>query len=220
MPADEDLTSVPGVVQVDSTHDLDEWEELLGKPPQDLTLEGILYLAHCAAVAQLGEVEPASTGPALFRESRDQFDRMERMLRAIQNSQAEASEREEAIIGQLERMVLYMKSTDRHACEESLMAELPRVYEKVSEKARNLLLAGEQVYRTQGFAAPGLIIHMRATAFYLQLQQSVISDLFNYLKHRKVERLRPLEENGKMPSNEINRCGRKAHGRTNAHYAQ
>ncbi len=121
MPADEDFISVPGILQVESSRDLDEWEELLGKPPQDLHLEGILYLAHCAAVSQLAEVESASTEPALFWESREQFDRIEGMLRAIQNSQAEALEQQEAIIGQLERMVLYMKSTDRHACEESLM---------------------------------------------------------------------------------------------------
>ena len=74
MPADEDLLSVPGVVRVDSSGDLEEWEELLGKPPQDLHLEGILYLAHYAAVGQLGEVESASSEPAPGRESQQQSD--------------------------------------------------------------------------------------------------------------------------------------------------
>lgn len=52
IPADEDLASVPGVVHVDSSQDLEEWNEILGEPPQDLHPEGILYLAHYAAVGQ------------------------------------------------------------------------------------------------------------------------------------------------------------------------
>jgi hypothetical protein len=194
LPADEDLTSISGVVQVDSSHDLDEWAEVLGKPPQDLHLRGLLCLAYYAAVAQLGEIEPAWSVPAPSRESQEQLDRMEGMLRAIQDSQAEALERQDAMIAQLERMVLYMKSTDRHACEESLRAELPNIYENLTAKARNLALASEQIYRTPGFAAPGTIVHGLATAFELQLQHSVISLLFDHLKYRKAENLRPLPE--------------------------
>ena len=194
MPADEELIPVPGVLQVDSSNDLEEWEELLGQPPQDLNLDGILYLAHYAAVAELREVESASGEPVTVREPQEQLDRMEAMLRAMQSSQAEALERQDAIIGQLERMVLYMKSTDRCACEDSLMAKLPGVYERLTEKARNLFLASEQIYRTPGFAAPGNIIHGLATAFELQLQHSVMAGLFDHLKYRRVETLRPLAE--------------------------
>ena len=198
MPADEDLISIPGVVHVDSSRDLDEREELLGKPPQDLHLEGILHLAHCAAVTQLGGVESTLGEPAARWEWQDQFDRMEKrmeeMARAVRTSQAGALEAQEAIIGHLERMVHFMKSTDRHACEESLMAKLPGVYEKLTPKARDLFLASEQIYRTPGFAAPGEIVHGLATAFELQLQHSVIAGLFYHLKYRKVEKLRIPEE--------------------------
>src|ERR1039457_4609845 len=68
MPADEDLISVPGVLQVDASNDLEEWEELLGRPPQDLNLEGISYLAQLAAVAELSEIEPKPNEPSLARE--------------------------------------------------------------------------------------------------------------------------------------------------------
>jgi len=110
MPADEGFTSVRGVVQVDPSDDLNEWEELLGKPPQDLHLEGILYLAYCGAVGQLAETESPSSGAAVRQESQEQIDRMEEMLRTIQSSQDQALEAQDAIIGQLERMVLYMRA--------------------------------------------------------------------------------------------------------------
>jgi hypothetical protein len=178
MPADEGLPSVPGVVRVDASRDLEEWEELLGKPPQDLNLEGILYLAHYAAVGQLGEVESTSSEPAPGRESQQQQDVVEGMLRALLKSQAEALERQDAIIGHLQGMGAYMKSADRHACEESLLTELPGVYEKLTPEVRSLLLASEQIYRTREFAAPGSIVHGLATAFELQLQHSVMAGLF------------------------------------------
>jgi hypothetical protein len=201
MPADEDLLSVPGVVRVDSSGDLEEWEELLGKPPQDLHLEGILYLAHYAAVGQLGEVESASSEPAPGRESQQPGDRVEEMFRAILRStaevlegQAEARNRQDAIIGHLEGIVLSMSTTDRYACEESLKAELPGGYEKLTQKARNYLLASEQSYRIPDFAAPGYIVHGLATAFELELRHSVMSCLFDHLKYRKVAELRVPEE--------------------------
>jgi len=75
-----------------------------------------------------------------------------------------------------------------------LTAELPGVYEKLSEGARNLFLASEQIYRTPGFAAPGEIVHGLATAFELQLRHSVIVGLFDHLQYRKAEKLRPLAE--------------------------
>jgi hypothetical protein len=195
VPSDEDLISVPGLVHLDRTRTvIDEWEEVLGQPSRDLNLLGILYLAHQAAVAEAGEFESSPNETTAARESREQWGRMEEMLRTIQCSQAEALERQDAIIGQMERMVLYMKSADRHTCEESLLAELPGVYEKLAPDARNLCLASEQVYRTPGFAAPGTIVHGLATAFELQLRHSVISGLFDHLKYRRVEKLLPLAD--------------------------
>jgi hypothetical protein len=91
-------------------------------------------------------------------------------------------------------MVLNMKSTDRYACEESLLAELPGVYEKLAPEARNLCLASEQVYRIPGFAAPGTIVHGLATAFELQMRHSVVIGLFAHLKNQEVKKLQPLAE--------------------------
>jgi len=176
MPADEDLVSVPGVVHVDSSQDLEEWDEILGKPPQDLHPEGILCLAHYAAVAQFGEVESAPSEPATGRESREQWDLMLARVRALENSRAEALERQDAIINHLERMWLSMNRTARDACEESLMAELSGGYEKLMQKAQNFLLASEQSFRTPDFAAPGNIVYRLATAFELQLHLNYAHD--------------------------------------------
>ena len=176
MPADEDLVSVPGVVHVDSSQDLEEWDEILGKPPQDLHPEGILCLAHYAAVAQFGEVESAPSEPATGRESREQWDLMLAGVRALENSRAEALERQDAIINHLERMWLSMNRTARDACEESLMAELSGGYEKLMQKAQNFLLASEQSFRTPDFAAPGNIVYRLATAFELQLHLNYAHD--------------------------------------------
>jgi hypothetical protein len=193
MPADEDFAPVPGVV-IDPSDDLDEWEELLGKPPEDLHPYGILYLAYCAAIAQLGEPEPGSKDLVQGAGPSEQMDRMEGILRDMQRSQAEDRERQDAIIGQLERVVLNMKSTDRAACEESLLAELPGVYGKLAPGARNLCLASEQVYRTPGYAAPGDIVRGLATAFELQLRHTVMPGLFDYLEYRGVKNLKIPEE--------------------------
>jgi hypothetical protein len=125
MPADEGLTSVTGVVQVESSRDLEEWEELLGNPPEDLNLQGILYLTYCAAVEQLRALEPSSSELVRGRESPEQLHPMKGTLRAIQNSQAEllegkAQDRQwqDAVGALLERMALKMESTDRYSCEE------------------------------------------------------------------------------------------------------
>jgi hypothetical protein len=75
-----------------------------------------------------------------------------------------------------------------------LLTELPGVYGKLTAEVRSLLLASEQMYRTPGFAAPGQIVLGLATAFELQLKHSVISGLFDHLKYREVEKLRPLPE--------------------------
>jgi hypothetical protein len=199
MPGDEGLRSVSGVVQVDSSRDLEEWAELLGEPPQDLRLGWILYLAYCTAFQELREPVPRELVPG--REPREQPDRMEGMLRSLQSSvervlqrQAEDRERQDAIIGHLERMVLNMKTTDRYACEESLLARLPGIYEKLAPEARNLCLASEQVYRIPGLAAPGQFVHGFATAFELQLRHSVISGLFEHLKKQGIKKLSPLAE--------------------------
>jgi hypothetical protein len=198
VPADGDLFSIGGYVRVDATRDMEDWAEILGEPPQDLNLLGILYLAHLAAVAQAEESESTRNEPAAARELRERLGRFEEMLRTIQSSQAEAKEREEerqdAIIAQLERMVSHMENADRHACEESLLAELPGVYEKFTPQVRRLILASEQICRTPGFAAPGSIVHALATAFELQLQHSVLSGVFERLKYRKAEKLKPLPE--------------------------
>jgi len=179
MPADEDLVAVPGVV-LDSSQDLDEWEELLGKPPEDLHAGGILYLAYCAAVAQLVEAESGSRELAPGMES-EQPGGAEGMFRAI--------------ISHLQGMGAYMKSADPHASEESLLAELPgTVYEMLEPEVRSLLLASEQSFRTQGYASPGSIVHKLATAFELQLQHSVMSDLFDHLKCRGLKNLRTPDE--------------------------
>jgi hypothetical protein len=194
MPADEDLLSVPGVVRVDASRNLKKWEELLGKPPQDLNLDGVLYLAHYAAVGQLGEVESTSGEPATGRESKHQPDAIKEVLRAILDSRADARERADAIIGHVQGMEATMKSADRHACEESLLAELSGVYEKLTPQVRSLLLASEQIYRIPGFAAPGDIVHNLATAFERQLQHSVMAGLFHHLKDRNVRELKVPED--------------------------
>ncbi len=172
---------------------MDEWEELLGKPPQDLNLLGVLYLAHLAAAAQLQELE--SEAPSgRERESSGQLDRIEERLRAIQGSQAEALQRQDAIIDELSRVVFQMESADRYASEQSVLAELSDTYGKLTPEVRSLLLASEQMYRTQGFAAPGKIVDGLATAFEVQLRHSVMAGLLDHLKDRRVKSLTVPQE--------------------------
>jgi hypothetical protein len=123
-----------------------------------------------------------------------------RILQAIQKAnaevlegQAEARNRQDAIIGHLEGIVLSMSTTDRCACEEELKAELPGAYGKLTQKARNYLLASEQSYRIPDFAAPGYIVHGLDTAFELEMRHSVMPLLFDHLKSRKVPELRVPE---------------------------
>jgi|GEM_PF-2568474 hypothetical protein len=100
----------------------------------------------------------------------------------------------EKLANRQKQMLEGKSTTDRHACEESLKAELPGGYEKLTQKARNSLLASEQSYRIPDFAAPGFIVHGLALAFELELRYSVMSGLFDHLKYRKVEKLRVPEE--------------------------
>jgi hypothetical protein len=172
LPTDGDLTSIPGLVQVDQLTDLEEWDEVLGQPPADVILLGILYLAQQAAVAEMREMEIRPDERASSQVAREHLVRMEEtLLRAIQESQAVSQERQDAIISQLERMVLHMTSTDRFTCESALLAELPGVYEKLAPEAQSLLLGAEQIYRTAGFAAPGTMVSQLAAVFERQLQR-------------------------------------------------
>jgi hypothetical protein len=193
-PADEDLPSAPGILQLEATDDLQQWRDLLGNPPQDVNLMGVLYLANLAAVAQLGGFESPPNQPGLARESQEQLDRMEGILEKIQNSQLEALQRQDALIDELVRMADHMQSTDRYACEQSLLAELSNVWGKLEPEVRSCMLASEQMYRTPNFAAPAKLIDGLATAFERQLLHSVISLLFDHLRRRKEKDLRPMPE--------------------------
>ena len=79
-------------------------------------------MAYVAGVQLLKELEPASRELVAGTELREQSDRMEGMLLSLQSSvtevleqQAEDRDRQDAVIAQLERMVLNMESTDRYA---------------------------------------------------------------------------------------------------------
>lgn len=193
-PTDGDLNPVEGFVRVDETRGMGAWEEVLGKPPQGLNLGGILFLAHRAATTGVDEFQPRPSEPVSVRELREQLGHIEEMIQTISSSQAEARTPQDAIIVQLEKIALHMESTDPNACEASLLEKLPGVYQKLKPQVRSHLLASEQNYRTPNFAAPGQIIHQIATAFELQLKHSVFAGLFDHLKYRKVQKLRPLPE--------------------------
>lgn len=194
VPADEGLASVSGILQIEATDDLVQWRELLGDPPGDVNLMGLLYLANLAAVAQLGEFEISPTRPGFARESQDQLNRMEEMLKTLQGSQDEALQRQDAVVDELMRMAEHMEHTDRHTCEESVLSQLPAVWGKLTPEVRSLMLASEQMHRVPGFAAPGKFIDGFATAFECQLKHTIMSHLFAHLKSSNVRELRPLPE--------------------------
>jgi hypothetical protein len=194
VPTDGDLDSVPGFVRTEVTSDMEEWEEVLGEPPKDLNLLGILYLAHVAAVAEVEEFEAGPNEPGAVQAARDRSNRKEEMFHAIMNAHNESREREDVLIAQVERVVERMTSSDLYTCEAALEEELADVYSRLKPEARSQLLAAEQIYRTQGFAAPGMIVHAIATAFEIQMRQSVLPELFAYLKFKNVRKLPPLPE--------------------------
>jgi len=97
-----------------------------------------------------------------------------------------------ALISQQERIVAHMDSTDRHACEEQLRAELHGVYGKLEPQARRLLLAAEQIYRVPGFAAPAQIVHLLSTAFEIQVWCSVISPLLAFQDSKDEKPSKPV----------------------------
>lgn len=215
LPAYEDLTPIPGVLRVDRCS-LEEWEkifqydyieegwpEFLEAPPENVNTLALLSMAWQAAARDLDEIEPATravegTGPAeglaLLRSMVESQSRIIEGHDAMFAQQAEDRERQNAIISCLERMVLNMKNTDRYNCEESLRHELPGVYDELEPKARSLCVASQQTYQIQGFAAPAQIILGLAIAFELQLRHSVISRLFEHLKHQGIQKLSPLPE--------------------------
>jgi hypothetical protein len=110
----------------------------------------------------------------------------------IRRSREESTQRQDAIISQLERFAELMKSTDRASCEEELLATFHSVWGKLYHRVRALLVASEQKYRTPGYAAPAEIVAGLATAF--ELQHTILAGLFEHLKGRKVKSLRPSHE--------------------------
>lgn len=188
LPSDGDLAPVSDLVRVEATSDLEDWEEILGKPPQDLNPLGLLYLVGQAANAQAQE--PA-TDFALLRSIKDQLDHIESQTRSHQDSLDAIRAQQEAEINHLERMVAYLSSTDRHACEQALLTDLPGVYGNLVPQARSLFLTAEQLYRTRDIAAPAVIVHALAAAFEVQLRQGVLPGLFEHLGSRNVKRLMP-----------------------------
>ncbi|HYL38350.1 MAG TPA: hypothetical protein VEV17_20700 [Bryobacteraceae bacterium] len=163
---------------------MEEWEELLGQPPRDLNLLGLLNLAHLAAGAQLRGLQ-SEPYPSSGHES----DRREEMLQDIQRAQTEAQQREDAMIDALARIASHVEGNDPYACENSLLDELSNTWKKLTARVRNQLLASEQMHRIHDFAAPGKIIDALATAFELQLQHSVMAGLFDFLKYRQLKSL-------------------------------
>lgn len=194
VPTDGDLDSVPGLVRTDVTSGMEEWEEVLGEPPKDLNLLGILYLARVAAIAEVEAFEAGSDEPGAVQAAQDRSNRKEETFRAIMSAHSESREREDALIAQMERVVAGMTSSDRYCCEAALLEELGGVYSRLKPEGRSQLLAAEQIYRTQGFAAPGMTVHAIATAFEIQMRQSLLPELFAYLKFKGVRKLPPLPE--------------------------
>jgi hypothetical protein len=191
VPTDGDLDSVPGFVQTDVTSDIEEWEEVLGEPPKDLNPLGILYLAHVAAIAQVEAVEAGPDEPGAVPAARERPNRSEEMLRTIMSAHSESQERQDALIAQVQRVVERLTSSDVYTCEAVLSEELAGVYSRLKPEVRSQLLAAEQIYRTQGFAAPGMIVHAIATAFEIQMRQSVLRELFAFLKFKGIRKLPP-----------------------------
>lgn len=170
LPADENLTSVPGVLQVDRCgpeewreicdrcdYFQSEWPEFLEPPPADINTLALLSMAWQAGVREPHKLERATCdvdeaqGRSVFEE-----------LQYGQN----------AMIAQLEAMVETIKSTNVAACEESLKAKLPRVYMGLVPESLDHLLLCEQLSRLPSIAVPGAMLWAAATAWEIQFENS------------------------------------------------
>jgi hypothetical protein len=188
LPSDRDIHPIPGCLQVEEA-DFDDWEEIFGKPPDDLNPAGVLYLAEQAAFGEFPRADRSSffgIPPAI----KEQLDRIESGVSTSRNEQAEF---EAATINLMQRMAAQMVNNDPFACEESILNEIPgHVYGKLDPQARCLLLAAEQYYRMQDPMAPGQIIANLACAFEVQVRTAILPGLFEYLKDKQVQRVPKL----------------------------
>lgn len=187
LPADGDLKSVPGYLRVEES-DFEDWPEVLGEPPDDLSPRNVLSLADIAAQAVLAEAKAAPPGqptpsaiePSLSR-LQEQMDQLLSFNQTILDDQVAAAD-------QLERMVAYMKTTDLLACEEALIERIgTEVYSRLAAVPRCRLIGVMQTLRVPFFASPSQLIAGVASAFEIQAKDSLFEPLFAFLKSLKVE---------------------------------
>ena len=220
LPSFADLTSIPGILHADEVADLDEWVEVLGPPPENLNLLGTLYISYQAALAHRGPAVPAvALRDKADSAVSDQFEELKASLESRFDSMASSLEdirfRQEAAIFSLERMVAYMSSTDRFACEESLIRQLGDVYGKLKPEARCHLVAAEQIYRVPSIAAPGVALSAFSAAFEVEMRMSLMTGLFEYLKYKKTGTLHtPIDWPDSDRTRPIYKFGMKAESLT------
>jgi hypothetical protein len=187
LPSDGDLHPVPQLLHVEDA-EFDDWEEILGKPPEDFNPSNVLALAFQAALGlvngQLGATE--SPNAAWLAE---RLGRMEATLNRTAENTDEILSRHDAIISTLERMVEHMPSTDRLACEEELMDNIGDVYRRLAPEVRCRLLAATQLRRMRALAEPSLLVVAVASAFESQARSAVFSPLFAHLESRSINTL-------------------------------
>lgn len=174
LPSDSDLSRIDGVLVVEETDDLDDWDQVLGKPSDGVNGLALLYLAGTAANQQAGIQADGGLVQAVGKLTGD----IETM-----------KDRQQAEIDLLERIVALQSKPDKYSCEESLKEIMAATWGTMSSAARDCLLGAEQVHRTTDLADPNLIVFGIARAFELELKTTIMTELYRQLKDAGVDEL-------------------------------
>mgnify|MGYP001580373906 CR=1 FL=1 len=173
LPSEGDLTNIEGVMQVDEVEDLEEWQEVLGTPPQQFSSFNLIYVAWAAAQWAAAEGEKGQAGGG------SGFEELAEDVKGVR-------ERQDITIDLLERMVASLSATDRHTCEESLQTQIGPLYSRLRPTARQCLLASEHAFRTKGYPDPSVIVSETARAFERQMKLTILPDLFKHLRSQYI----------------------------------
>jgi hypothetical protein len=175
LPTDNDLTPVPGALQIENTPDRSDWEELLGKIPDHIRPGNLLRAAWLAA------------------ERSSQHERIDRLL-GTHAITAEVGNQVESILAFQEPMRDLLeriaRNTDRITparAEEMLKDILGSVYNRLCRNATYDLMAAEQVFHHPNFASPGDAIFNIAKAFEVQLKEVVLPLFRRYLTEHGIK---------------------------------
>lgn len=193
LPSIGDLSPVPGLLRVDHSDDLEEWDEVLGPAPNDLGVFALLSICESAASGQLsGRSIPERDSTAKFEHTLSRIDERLNAIHNDQNSERVAAKAiQAASLEVLESIASRLIGQSLFSAEDSLREIFGELWPKLDPHARAFLLASEQIRKIPSLATPSLIVLGIAIAFETELRSRVLPALFAFLDDKNVPKLAP-----------------------------